>query len=315
MVVRQYPIVWERLPDLTYKTCTTRLAVRVLASPGVDLRSGCPPIYDQGRLGSCTAQALIATFQFDDPNWRGSALFLYYNERMLDNSVSSDKGSSISTGIRSLTQHGVCSESLWPYDCDKFATLPSAQCYKSALEHQTLSSHHVTQDLTSMKESLLSGEPIVLGFMVYESFESDAVAATGLVPIPTPTEKCLGGHAVVVVGFNESARHWIMRNSWGPSWGDKGYFYMPYEYLTDARLASDLWVITKIEIPEQPVPPKPVPAPPKPVPAPPKPVPPPRPPGPTNPWPIPLPFPPPPPPIPFPFPFPSPADFPPFPFP
>ena len=101
----------------------------------------------------------------------------------------------------------------------------------------------VTQVLLQMKGCLASGFPFVYGFTVYESFESDAVAKTGVVPMPAPTEKVLGGHAVVAVGYDDSTQRFIVRNSWGPGWGMGGYFTIPYAYLTDSNLADDFWTV------------------------------------------------------------------------
>jgi hypothetical protein len=106
-----------------------------------------------------------------------------------------------------------------------------------------------------MKNSLASGYAFVVGISIYDSFESQKVAKTGVVPMPNfKTENCLGGHAVLVVGYSDKEQHWIVRNSWGSTWGDKGYFYLPYIYLLDAKLSSDLWNITRIStVPNIPV--------------------------------------------------------------
>lgn len=243
---RVYNVIKERLPNLVFKSHPPLDEDSLVT---VDLRRKCPPVYDQGNLGSCTANALVGSFQFDDPTWLGSRLFLYYNERSLDNHILDDAGSTLATGIKSLTTNGVCAEVLWPYDVSRFANVPPKPCYKNALLHKSLISHHVAQDKTSMQQALAAGFPIVVAFQVYESFESANVASTGFVPIPLPTEKCLGGHAVMCVGFDNTSQTWIMRNSWGADWGDNGYFYMPYEYLTDDNLASDLWVIKAVHVP------------------------------------------------------------------
>jgi C1A family cysteine protease len=94
-----------------------------------------------------------------------------------------------------------------------------------------------------MKGCLAAGYPFVFGFTVYESFESDAVAKTGVVEMPAPSEKVLGGHAVVAVGYDDSTQRFIVRNSWGPGWGMGGYFTIPYAYLTDSNLADDFWTV------------------------------------------------------------------------
>ena len=87
----------------------------------------------------------------------------------------------------------------------------------------------------------------MFGFSVYESFMSPEVAKTGKVPLPPRGEQLLGGHAVLAVGYDDSIQSFIVRNSWGPKWGMKGYCTMPYGYLTDPQLARDFWAIYTVE--------------------------------------------------------------------
>ena len=213
----------------------------------VNLAAKFPPCYDQGDLGSCTANALVGVFQFDDRTFYGSRLFLYYNERKRDNNLKDDAGSTVSCGIVSLTMDGIAPEADWPYVTKKFNVCPPSTAYKDALKHKAIVSSHIAQDLQSLKTCLANGLPIAIGIMVYKSFESQQVTRNGIVPMPAPSEECLGGHAVVVVGYNDVTGRWILRNSWGTSWGDHGYFYLPYAYLlTSAHLASDFWVVGSV---------------------------------------------------------------------
>lgn len=217
--------------------------------PKIDLRSKCPPVYDQGQLGSCVANALLTGFGFNDPKFNGSRLFLYYNCRMIDGDVNQDSGSTISAGIEAMAKYGVCKEPTWPYNIDNFAKKPPKHCYVEAEKHQIVTYQHVSQTKNSIKSCLASGFPIILGILVYPGLESSNAAKTGYVPMPSPGEPLLGGHAVACVGYDDSKQVWIMKNSWGTGWGDKGYFYLPYDYLTaDKYLASDLWKITKVEL-------------------------------------------------------------------
>ena len=136
---------------------------------------------------------------------------------------------------------------MWPYVEDNFAERPPSPCYKIAKAHPAVRYNRLSQDLGQMKACLAAGYPFVFGFTVYESFESQQVASTGNVPMPnTSTEKVLGGHAVCAVGYDDSKQVFIVRNSWGPGWGLKGYCMMPYAYLLDAQLASDFWTIRQI---------------------------------------------------------------------
>lgn len=209
----------------------------------IDLRSKFPLPYDQGNLGSCTANAICSLLSYNDKNFIGSRLFLYYNERLLENHVLDDSGATLEDGIESLSTFGICNELDWTYDISKFAIKPPEQCYINALENKTSDVNNLNNDMNSMKTSLINGIPFVVGIQVYSSFESIYVAKTGFVPLPKKYDTYLGGHAVTVVGYNDNKQCWIVRNSWGINWGSKGYFHLPYSYLTNDNLASDLWCI------------------------------------------------------------------------
>ena len=213
----------------------------------IDLRSKFPPIYDQGTLGSCTANALCGVIGYENPIIKGSRLFLYYNERILENTESIDSGAYLHDGIATLQKYGICQESDWGYDITKFADKPLDQCYTNALEHTASQVQNIYNNISQMKISLVNGDPFVVGIAIFSSFESFTVAKTGIVPMPTKKDQLLGGHAVVCVGYDDSKQLWIMRNSWSTMWGDKGYFYLPYSYLVNPSLSSDLWCIQKIK--------------------------------------------------------------------
>jgi len=222
-------------------------SIRYRISANVDLRSKIKIMYDQGNLGSCTANALCYAYVFDAPTFSPSRLFLYYNERFLDGDVPIDAGSTLSEGINALEKYGVCKESTWSYNTNNFAVKPSKQAYAEGVKNEVIMASRVLQTMQSMKGCLTSGYPFVVGFEVYSSFESAAVASTGMVPMPnTATEQLLGGHACICLGYDDSKGVWIMQNSWGTGWGDRGYFYMPYAYLTTPALAGDMWRILKV---------------------------------------------------------------------
>lgn len=216
----------------------------------LNLESKCPPVYNQGDIGSCTANAIGAAYQFDEMKenennvFRPSRLFIYYNERALEGSTDRDAGASLRDGIKTVNQKGVCHEDSWPYDVSKLTDKPPDSCYLEAQKHHAVSYHRINQDLQSMKNCLINGYPFVFGFVVFSSFETLDVARTGNVPMPTYDDKCVGGHAVMAVGFDDNRKVIIVRNSWGASWGDNGYFYMPYEYITNPTICYDFWVIT-----------------------------------------------------------------------
>lgn len=215
-----------------------------------DLRSKCPPVYDQGDLGSCTANAGSGAVEYDmrvqnQKVVTPSRLFLYYNERNLDGDVDTDAGSSLRTCIRAINQFGVCNDELWPYNPSQFAVRPPVDAYAQAKMHRGVKSFSINQTLYDLQHCLaVFGRPILFGFEVYESFESQQVATTGVMPMPSPGENCLGGHAVLIVGYEPG--YFIVRNSWGPNWGLGGYFKMPFEYATNASYCSDFWCLQEI---------------------------------------------------------------------
>lgn len=218
------------------------------APPVKDLREFFPACYDQGDLGSCTANAIAGALEYAQkheqrPEFTPSRLFIYYNERKMEGTVDQDSGAQIRDGIKSVASLGFCKETTLPYDIAKFAEAPSVDCYKEAKRFRATSYHRIPQSLAMMKGCLASGFPFVFGFTVYDSFESDRVASTGVVPMPTLGDSVLGGHAALAVGYDEPNRVFICRNSWGTEWGLKGYFLLPYAYAVDSNLASDFWTI------------------------------------------------------------------------
>lgn len=223
----------------------------VVLPPSVDLRPGCPPVYDQGELGSCTANAIAAAYEYEMklqglPDFMPSRLFLYYNERVIEGDVDQDNGAQIRDGIKTLAKQGICEELHWPYDIEKFADRPADTCYQEALENKALVYQGLARSPRMLKACLAANRPFVFGLSVYESFESEAVAKTGVVPLPQPGESCVGGHAVLCVGYDDAKDAFLVRNSWGPGWGEQGYFWLPYEYVIGKGLASDFWTLKKV---------------------------------------------------------------------
>ncbi len=220
--------------------------------PSADLRSGCPAVYDQGDLGSCTANAIGAAIEFDQMKQklaasRPSRLFIYYNEREIEGTIDTDCGAQIRDGIKTVASDGACPETMWPYEERSFATPPPADCYQYAKLHPAVQYARVPQDVGQMRACLAAGFPFVFGFTVYEGFEGNDVAKSGMVQMPSETETEVGGHAVMAVGYNDSVQRFLVRNSWGSEWGVGGYFTMPYAYLTDSNLADDFWVIRVVK--------------------------------------------------------------------
>jgi C1A family cysteine protease len=219
----------------------------------VDLRKSCPKIYDQGELGSCTANAIAAALEFDQMKQRlknvftPSRLFIYFNERAMEGTVDSDSGAMIRDGVKSVAKRGACGEAHWPYEIDRFRDKPGRECYAQGRNHQAIRYLRLNQSLGQLKGCLAEGFPFVFGFSVYESFESAPVATTGEVEMPRAKEEFLGGHAVLAVGYDEGTQRFIVRNSWGTKWGKRGYFTMPYPYLLQSSLSRDFWTVRKVE--------------------------------------------------------------------
>jgi len=228
--------------------------------PKTDLRAGLPAVYDQGQIGSCTANAIAGAVEFDLlkqqlADFMPSRLFIYYNERAMEGSIGSDSGAMIRDGVKSIAKQGVCPETEWPYDATPAdddgsfpagaaaSTKPPNAVYQDALKTRATSYQRLVQTLDQLKGCLAAGYPFVFGFSVYESFESKEVADTGDAPMPSPDEKLLGGHAVLAVGYDDSTQRFLVRNSWGAGWGKEGYFTLPYAYLTTHGLASDFWTV------------------------------------------------------------------------
>jgi C1A family cysteine protease len=223
------------------------------------------PVYDQGKIGSCTANALAGAVQFDrlksqqQPDFIPSRLFIYYCERAIEGSVANDNGAQLRDGIKALQNEGVCPETEWPYDDTPAAyeggpfpigsapaTQPSQACYDDAVNFVITSYQRLNQNLPQLQGCLASGYPFVFGFSVFTSwFDNDPKPTT--ITYPTQDDSQVGGHAVMCVGYDSGTQLFKIRNSWGADVGDNGYFYMPYSYITDSNLCGDFWVINAVK--------------------------------------------------------------------
>ena len=237
-----------------------------LQHPNVDLRRYVHHVYDQGNLGSCTANAVCAAYGFDlkkqsqAPHtlaavlshrnysyFDSSRLFLYYNTRKIENKVLEDSGASIRDTIKSLKRDGVCEETFWPYRTDKFAQAPPPNAYLSAKGNVASKYESLHQDIDQFRACLKENCPFVFGFEVFKSFSCYANCHYGEMPMPTPNDSAEGRHAVMAVGYDDKRKRFIVLNSWGENWGDKGYFYMPYDFIKDPALCFSFWKITYVE--------------------------------------------------------------------
>jgi C1A family cysteine protease len=191
---------------------------------------------------------------------RASRLFEYYGTRKIEGTVSEDSGATIRDAIKCGVTYGVADETLWPYDIAKFTTNPPQTVWQAGAAHKVTSYHAISDgDLQSMKSVLASGFLVGFGFQVYDYMMSAQMETTGLLPLPDPSEQLQGGHAVALVGYDDnkqikrangtvSTGAFLVRNSWGTSWGIQGYFWMAYDYVGNTQLASDFWVVQSAPI-------------------------------------------------------------------
>jgi len=246
MITRKYG--WRPdLPDHRDYICD--LKVKKSAPKTLDLRKSgnLPEVYDQGQTSSCTGNAIAAAIQYGlkcqgkDP-FIPSRLFIYYNERLIEGTVNDpDAGAMIRDGIKSVANQGVPPETYWPFDINRVIEKPDLKAYNQAQRSIIKQYSRVPVKLSNIQNVLVHNIPIVFGMTLYNSFMEDRVASTGVVPMPTSTDTVVGGHAMLIVGFDD--KNFIVRNSWGEGWGENGYCYIPQEYITNENLADDFWAI------------------------------------------------------------------------
>lgn len=227
-----------------------------------------PPVYDQGRIGSCTSNAVAAAVQYvrrlsnQKPDFPPSRLFIYYNGRIQENTLATDSGLSIGDGIRAIEQFGVCPESEWPYDSpapndkgqfpdgSRAVSKPRHETFQSAYQHRAIDAHSIASKgdarIRELKACLAEGYPFAFGFTIYRSFFDPSKQPLTKVVVPPILDLPQGGHAVLAVGYDENSKLFICRNSWGVSVQDKGYFYMPYDYVINDDLVADFWTVRNV---------------------------------------------------------------------
>jgi C1A family cysteine protease len=214
-------------------------------------------LMDQGSLGSCTgfgcARAAWWGCLAVHPTPQPSPLFLYYNERLIDGDVERDDGSTITTGFHALKQYGICPETDWPYNPNVFAQRPPQRCYVDAELHQALEEERLNpgQLNAEIMDALFNQNiPVVFGTDLFQQFESSQAASTGVITDPPPGASPIGGHCMVIRGWDQSPASkckvaaWKIMNSWG-DWGDGGACWIPFHYI--ALYASDFWAVPRME--------------------------------------------------------------------
>jgi C1A family cysteine protease len=240
------------LPDLNDYQFSSFVNVGAITVPRmVEHRDLLLDAWQQGGLGSCTAHSTSAAYMaaarlqgfYDLPP---SRLFVYYMTRYVEGTISSDSGASNRNAMKALAKYGAPMESLWPYVEAKFKTKPPARVTAAGSQRQAVEYLSVRAD--QLQQALAGGYPVVIGFSCYTSLMAPETARTGLVPLPRAGEKQVGGHSVLLTGYNldHPSHIYSFRNSWG-MWGDKGYGRLPAAYLHNAKLAGDFWTLRKVE--------------------------------------------------------------------
>lgn len=237
--------------DFQYASMRLDLEAPSALPPSVDLRPNCPPVYVQGDTQSCTANALAAAFKFleiktKSTKFEPSRMFIYYNERNLEQDTDRDAGAFLRDGIKCIAASGICDETLWPY-AQPYSSKPSPACYEQALTYKAVNYYRMDNtNIGELKSCLAAGFPFVFGFSIYPSFRDTADSNGGIVPLPEAGEPISGGHAVMAVGYDDASSRFIVQNSWGTGVGDHGFYYMPYNYLTSNKLCDDFWTIRAV---------------------------------------------------------------------
>lgn len=223
-----------------------------------DLKEKCPFVYDQGTIGSCTANAACMALVMLEPDHKftPSRLWLYYKERLCElqpGQTITDSGANAEDGLNILVNQGVCSESDWPYLVQNCNIAPPVICDNQAKEHRVVQIGKVAEDnipgselIDAIAKSIQMYIPVLIAIEVYESFEGPGPATTGCVPLPNPYEQYLGGHEVLIIGYDDNEQKVICINSWGPDWGYKGFFNLPYDYITNPYLTSEFICISRV---------------------------------------------------------------------
>jgi C1A family cysteine protease len=253
--IRDYGLWTGRIAGLA------RPKLRAETGARADLRRFCSPVEDQGQLGSCTANAASGMAEYFEKKSFGrycdaSRLFIYKVTRNLMK-VTGDTGAYLRSTMKALSHFGAAPEEYWPYDVKRFDAEPGAFVYAyggnfRAMEYSRvdLAEKKPAEVLADLKALLSNNLAFIFGFMVYSSVEE--ASATGLIPFPSKKEKLLGGHAVMAAGYDDgltigkSRGAFLIRNSWGPGWGQSGYGWLPYDFVLKG-LAADFWTLMKLE--------------------------------------------------------------------
>lgn len=215
--------------DLVY------LPTSISLPDSIDLREYDSRIEQQGQLGSCTANAITSGYEvlvnilYPESFKELSRLYVYYHSRMFADYLDKDAGSYIRDGLKSIKNYGVCTEELWPYYVEDFDKQPQPKCYLDASKRK-ITSYNVLFTNDEIKEVLAAKKPVVLGMEIFYDFTT-VNKDNPNIKMPVTYAFSLGNHAVLVMGYDDSTSSFLIKNSYGVDWGDKGYAWLPYDYV------------------------------------------------------------------------------------
>ena len=239
--------------DRRYGSIRPSTLIAPVYPASVSLRSQMPPIFNQEETSSCTAFAISAVLNFnriktkETPQFRPSELFNYYKERLEEGTIKEDAGAEIRTGMKVVNKYGFCSHRNWPFVAAKLKNKPSARAYMAGTLYKTAEYYRLNNsNINDLKACLVSGNPFIFGYSTYES-SGAADTNGGIIPMPSTNEKALGGHAIICCGYDDEKKLFQLHNSWGTECGDKGYYYLPYDYMATTDLCDDFWTIRSIK--------------------------------------------------------------------
>lgn len=240
-----------KLHDIEEKPLTETYQGHPVSEKSIDLRKKFTNVKNQGSQGSCTAFAVSSIYEYilkksSSTDYDLSEAFVYYNVREKNNQITEDTGSSLYDVISSITTKGICLEKLCPYNPNDFTICPGNEAYADALQRLIKEAKNVNLKIDDFKSALSDGYPIAVSMKIYDSFGNNH---SGFIFRPTDKEVKngkYGNHAMVVCGYSDDERVFIVRNSWGKDFGDKGYCYIPYSYMEDAELTNMACIITQV---------------------------------------------------------------------
>ena len=211
-----------------------------------------PFVYDQGQIGSCVANSSCLVFINSlnkirpQNNFLPSRLFVYYNARKMEGCESQDSGCIIRDAFKSINKEGLSQEKYCKYNETRFAKKPSLVAYSSGRKHQSITYASVDQNIDVIKKTIFAGYLVSFGTNVYRSIMEAYWFSSGIMPT-TNLGQSIGGHAITIVGWDDSIKCFEIQNSWGSNWCKNGKFFIPYEWIISQE-CSDFWTITKTEV-------------------------------------------------------------------